>query len=66
MKLKRIILLVLGCLLLIILLQNTQVVTLRFLFWKLSMSRIILLPLVIVIGFSLGFFIGRRSSNRKT
>ena len=39
----------------IVLLQNTDVVTLRVLFWDVSMSQIILIPLVLVIGFVLGF-----------
>lgn len=58
---KKIALIVLGTLLLIVLLQNTQVVSVRFLFWKLSMSRIILLPLFMLIGFIIGFFVGKKS-----
>jgi uncharacterized integral membrane protein len=61
MKTKNIVLVILGILLLVVLLQNTQVVSVRFLFWKLSMSRIILLPLVMLIGFIIGFFVGRKS-----
>lgn len=60
MKPKNIALVVLGILLLVVLLQNTQVVSVRFLFWKLSMSRIILLPLVMFIGFIVGFFVGKK------
>ena len=55
--------LVLGSLLFIILLQNTQVVSMRLLFWEIGMSRIILFPLVMLIGFAIGFFVGRRSSS---
>ena len=40
--------------------QNTQVVTLKFLFWHVSMSRIILV-IFIWMGFLLGFLIGKRS-----
>ena len=61
MKPKNIALIVLGVLLLVVLLQNTQVVSVRFLFWKLSMSRIIFLPLIMLIGFIIGFFVGRKS-----
>ncbi|MGH7805418.1 MAG: LapA family protein [Candidatus Binatia bacterium] len=39
----------------IVLLQNTAVVTLRVLFWDVSMSQVILIPLVLTIGFALGF-----------
>ncbi|MFH1458726.1 MAG: LapA family protein [Candidatus Omnitrophota bacterium] len=52
-----------GILLFVVLLQNTQVVSVRFLFWKVSMSRIILLPLVTLIGFIIGFFVGRKLKN---
>ncbi len=61
MNSKNIALIVLGVLLLVVLLQNTQVVSVRFLFWKLSMSRIILLPLFTLIGLIIGFFVGKRS-----
>lgn len=61
MKPKNIALICLGVLLLVFLLQNTQVVSIRFLFWKLSMSRVILLPLIMLIGFIIGFFVGKKS-----
>ena len=61
MKPKVIVGIILGVLLLIFLLQNTQVVSIRFLFWKLSMSRIILLPIVMFIGIAIGFFVGKKS-----
>ncbi|MFC1515090.1 LapA family protein [Candidatus Omnitrophota bacterium] len=60
MKPKVIGALVLGILFLIILLQNTQVVSMRLLFWEISMSRIILFPLVLLVGFVIGFFVGRK------
>lgn len=52
---------ILIVLFLVVLLQNTQVVSLRLLFWEISMSRIILFPLVMLAGIIIGFFIGRRS-----
>jgi len=61
MKPKTIVTLVFGVLLVVVLLQNTQVVSVRFLFWKLSMSRIVLLPLIISLVFIIGFFVGRKS-----
>jgi len=66
MKAKVIALLIPGFLFFIILLQNTQVVSMRFLFWQLSMSRIILFPLILLIGFVVGFFVGRASSNSRS
>jgi len=65
MKPKTIALFILGALLLIILLQNTQVVSMRFLFWKISMSRIILLPVVMFIGFIAGFLVAKKGRRRE-
>ncbi|UCE07184.1 MAG: DUF1049 domain-containing protein [bacterium] len=55
MKFKTIIALILVSIFLIILIQNVQVVTLRFLLWKISMSRIIFVPFIMLIGFILGY-----------
>jgi uncharacterized integral membrane protein len=52
---KTIIVLVIAVLLVIIIVQNTQVVTFRLFFWKIGMSRIILLVLTLVVGFALGY-----------
>ena len=62
MKPKTIVILVLVALFLIILIQNTQVVTLRLLFWKVGMSQIILVPLTMVIGFILGYLVAKVTS----
>jgi len=59
MKAKNIIIIILIVIFLIVLLQNTQVVELRLLFWKLSMSRVILLPLTLLFGFIIGFLTAR-------
>lgn len=64
MKPKNIALVIAGILFFIVLIQNTQVVSLKFLFWKLSMSRIILLPLVMLIGFIIGFFVREKLKDR--
>lgn len=47
----------------IFVLQNTQVVTVRLLFWKLEMSRALLLPAVLGVGLAVGWLLGsaRRS-----
>lgn len=55
MKTKTVIVLVIAVLLVIIIVQNTQVVTFRLFFWKIGMSRIILLALTLVVGFALGY-----------
>lgn len=63
MKAKTIVILVLIVLFLIILLQNMQVVTLRLFFWKIAMSQIILIPLVMLIGFVLGYIVAKVTGN---
>ena len=37
--------------------QNTAVVELRFLFWKLNMSRALMFPLLLLIGMGTGWFL---------
>jgi uncharacterized integral membrane protein len=56
---------VLGILFLIFLFQNTDVVTLRLYFWKVSMSQIILIPAVLLIGFAVGFTIAKLTGRPK-
>lgn len=55
MKPKNVFILIIVILFLIVILQNTEVVTLQLFFWKISMSRIILLALTLLIGFGLGY-----------
>lgn len=55
MKPKVIVILVLIVLFLIILAQNTHVITLNLLFWTISMSQIILIAFVLVGGFVIGY-----------
>lgn len=44
-------------LLIIIILQNSAVVTLRVLFWKVGMSGILLFLFLLVIGFAIGYLV---------
>ncbi len=55
MQAKTVLIVVLVVLFLILLIQNVQVVYLRFLFWKISMSRIIFYPLILLTGFLIGY-----------
>jgi len=55
MKPKTIIILILVVLALVVVLQNTEIVTLQLFFWKISMSRIIFISFLLVVGFILGF-----------
>ena len=57
MKTKTIIILVLIALFLIILIQNTQVVEVQIFFWKMAMSRIIIIPLLLIMGFVIGYLV---------
>ena len=66
MRPKFIVVLVLIALLLIILIQNTQVVTLRLFFWKVGMSQIILIPLAMAIGFVVGFVVSKVTGKQPT
>lgn len=59
MRPKTIVALVMLALLLIIVLQNTKVITLWLLFWKISMSQILWTSLTLVIGFSCGFLVAK-------
>jgi uncharacterized integral membrane protein len=65
MKPKTIIVVILIVLALVIILQNTEVVTLRFLFWDLSMSRVILIPLLMLVGFVLGYIVTTVRGDRR-
>ena len=58
MKIKLYIGLALLGLVLIFILQNTEVVNLKFLFWQLTLSRALLLLLVFVCGLAAGLLFG--------
>ncbi len=59
MSTKAIIYIALGFLFIIVILQNAGVVTLRLFFWRIDMSTIILVPILIAIGLIIGFIWGR-------
>ena len=49
---------------LVLVAQNTHVVTLRLLAWELSMSLIVLLPALLLVGFGAGYLVGRLGARR--
>ncbi|WP_339720058.1 LapA family protein [uncultured Paraglaciecola sp.] len=53
-------------LVLVIVLQNMEIVTVDLLFWEISLPRAVLLSLTLLIGIVLGFIIhkGHRSSDK--
>ena len=63
MKTKIVIEIALFLLLLVIVLQNTQVVTLQFFFWEASISKIVLILLTLGIGFVIGYFASKLTSS---
>jgi uncharacterized integral membrane protein len=56
---------VLAILLLIVLIQNTQIVTLRLFFWKIGMAQILLILVTMIIGFVVGYIVARVTGNRQ-
>ena len=59
MRIWTIALFVLLALVIVFVLQNTQVVDVRFFFWTVSMSRALVLLGTLVIGLFAGWLIGR-------
>ena len=59
MRARAVAILVLLLLSLVVVAQNTEVVSVRLLFWDLRMSRIILLALSLALGVIVGFLLGR-------
>ena len=52
----------------VVTLQNTSVVTFRFLFWQAGISQVFLIPLVLLLGFVIGILADeliRRQSRRE-
>jgi uncharacterized integral membrane protein len=59
MRVRSVVILVLLLLFLVVVVQNTEVDSVRLLFWDLEMSRIILLALSLAVGVIVGFLLGR-------
>ena len=64
MKPRLIFILSIAVLAFIVLLQNAQVVALRFLFWSVETSQIFLVVLMLAFGFILGFVTGKLCGRR--
>ena len=63
MKAKGIIIIILAIIALILIVQNTEIVPLQLLFWRVWMSRIVMIVLMLAIGFGIGYIlaaVGRR------
>lgn len=64
MNVKNILLLVITTLVIILVLQNTQVVEVQFFFWKMSMSRALMLFGTFLIGLIAGWLLGTITTNK--
>ncbi|MFH1862519.1 MAG: LapA family protein [bacterium] len=63
---KLIALAVLVVLMVILIIQNSQVISIRLFFWKISMSQIILLLLTAVAGFGGGFITAKITEEKSS
>jgi len=54
----------LAVLLVIIIFQNTEPVSLEILFWRITMSRILLYPLIFLIGLGVGWYAFSKKNKR--
>ena len=66
MRVRTVAILVLLLLFLVVIVQNTEVVSVRLLFWDLVMSRIILLALSLAVGVIVGVLLGRPWRKRES
>ncbi len=63
-KVKYIITVILAVLFGILLMQNSEVVSLKMFFWEISMSRIIFFPLLLLLGFVVGFVFAKMTGSK--
>jgi uncharacterized integral membrane protein len=63
---KLVLILILSSLAVVFVAQNTAVVEIAFLFWRISMSSAILIFFTLMIGFLLGWFLHGHFSHRKS
>jgi uncharacterized integral membrane protein len=64
MKKKFIVILVLIGLLLILIFQNTQNVSLNIFFWNIMMPQVILVLILFALGFVIGFLVAKMKSSK--
>jgi uncharacterized integral membrane protein len=62
-KAKFIITAILAVLFGVLLMQNSQVTSLKLFFWEISMSRIIFFPVLVLIGFIVGFVVAKMTGS---
>jgi uncharacterized integral membrane protein len=65
-KVRNFFLIVLGTLLVIVMVQNAQPITFRFLNWSYQVSQLLLVVIVLVLGFLAGFVAAKMSRGSST
>ena len=65
MNFKIILVIILACLALVFVAQNIDIVSLKFFYWEIAMSRAVLIFFSLLIGFMIGWFLKRYLSYRK-
>ncbi len=65
MKIKQIITILLVIAVIIVVIQNSEEVSLTILFWNISMSKIIFYPLLFAAGFIVGLLSGMGKSKKE-
>lgn len=65
MKTKTIVVASLFALVVLTMLQNTHVVVVHFLFWRFALSQIVLILLILLAGFVLGYLFAKTPKKRR-
>jgi len=58
-QIKNFVLIVLGVLIIIVMVQNAQPITFRFLNWNYQVSQLLLVVIVLLLGFLTGFIVAK-------
>ena len=64
MKAKSVVIIVLAVIALILIIQNTEVVPVQLLLWRIWLSRIVLIILMLAIGFGIGFVLAKLTGRK--
>lgn len=64
MKAKSVVIIVLAVIALILIVQNTEVVPVQLLLWRIWLSRIVLIILMLAIGFGIGFVLAKLTGRK--
>jgi len=65
MKPRTLAIIALFVLVLLTMLQNTHVVAVHFLFWRFALSQIVLIVLILLVGFVLGYLFAKVPKKRR-